>query len=104
MADVQWKWWGFRVRFSHAEACAMTDPNVQKSVSQLAAFIATKVGGLAGAIIAVVAAIVFASMSYIRQKNQHSSGRGVVLEFLWPATYIGCKRRGSGPWSASPCR
>ena len=101
--DVKYFWWGFRVRASHAEACAWTDPNAIKSVAQLAALLATKIGGLAGAIIAVVAAVWFAAMNYIRSLNQNSGGKGVALEFLWIGpTYIGVKRRQGGRGS-SPC-
>lgn len=96
MASVSTYWWGFEVKLSHAETCAWTHP----SVTALAALVATKIGGPIGS--AVVGAIAVGK-NYIRTLNQKSSYKGVILKFLWPGTYVGVRRRGSSPWSSSPC-
>jgi hypothetical protein len=58
------------------------------------------IGGIGAAIAAIIGAAIWAAMSYIRDRDEHSGGRGVKLKFLWPAVYVGVERRGRGN---SPC-
>lgn len=103
MARVSKKWWGFYLDLNHAEACAWTKVvSGGGSAADIAGDLvkAVGVGWFTGPIGLAVAVTVLSASTYIRSMNQQSGGEGVRLKFTWPATYIGCSRRGSG---SAPC-
>ena len=90
------KWfvpYGTWIILSHSEACKLTS---DMSVSATATAISSM-----GAYAPVAAAAISLQMKYIREKNEHSGGKGVKLLFVWAVGVItSIERRGSG---SSPC-
>jgi hypothetical protein len=90
------KWfvpYGTWIILSHSEACKLTSG---MSVSAIATAISSM-----GTYAPVAASAISLQMKNIREKNEHSGGKGVKLLFVWAVGVItSIERRGSG---SSPC-
>jgi hypothetical protein len=92
-------WWGFYVYFTHREACQLTNRSVHGSIASVASGITAMSGGYL-AVAGVIAAVMFALMEHIRQKNQNSGYKGVRVKISWAGIYLGSQKQGKG---RSPC-
>jgi hypothetical protein len=101
MASKHNHYWGFHILLSHSEACRATNRTLVTSVTGLSSIIAGFfTSGIGTAIVSAIATALYAAMDYMRDKNEHSGKKGIQLQFVWPAIYVGCSRRGKG---VSPC-
>ena len=90
------KWfvpYGTWIILSHSEACKLT---TGMSVTEINIAISSM-----GTYAPIAAAAISLQMVHIRDKNEHSGGKGVKLLFVWAVGVItSIERRGSG---SSPC-
>ena len=91
------KWWipyGTWIILSHSEACKLTGGMSVSAIS-------TAISVIGGAYAAIAAAAISLQAKHIREKNEHSGGKGVKLLFVWATGIItSIERRDSGN---SPC-